>query len=87
MCHGPMLFEKNRRRGREATIRFHRDEERSDEADASSNEDDDEESSEEDDSDEDAENVEEQDGAEDAQEGLEEWLRGAVGLGQPEVNA
>lgn len=36
MCHSPMLFEKTRRKGREATLRFHRSMARSDDGDASS---------------------------------------------------
>ena len=36
MCHSPMLFEKTRRRGREATLRFHRSATRTDLSDASS---------------------------------------------------
>ncbi|CAM9987945.1 unnamed protein product [Ectocarpus fasciculatus] len=36
MCDSPMMFEKTRRKGTQATIRFHRDEERTDDADPSS---------------------------------------------------
>ncbi|CAM9329485.1 unnamed protein product [Ectocarpus sp. 8 AP-2014] len=36
MCDSPMMFEKTRRKGTQATIRFHRDEERADDADPSS---------------------------------------------------
>ncbi|CAM9329411.1 unnamed protein product [Ectocarpus sp. 8 AP-2014] len=39
MCGSPMVFEKTRRKGTQATLRFHRDEKRADADDSSSDSD------------------------------------------------
>ncbi|CAM9910551.1 unnamed protein product [Ectocarpus sp. 6 AP-2014] len=39
MCDSPMVFEKTRRKGTQATLRFHRDEKRADADDSSSDSD------------------------------------------------